>query len=266
MHREAASDEIAETGKGPDQFPQPHGETDGEPDFGRMTQRSEDPHLRAFEDADARRHRQRMRCSRRKDRRDHGKGSRRETEGREQQAILDQNEQVHPDARAERLNEPPGLRDQPRHRLLRSRQHVHLPVDPAQAVQAGRASQGRDESRATPEPADHEREAEHEPRRAQDDRHQRPFELWHAAPQKQRGVQAREGNAGSHLERPVDRDARDRIRPGRAVGGQQEGPQRVAAEPAPGDEGREALSSCPVGGERAKARGRAETGEQVPPA
>ena len=100
-----------------------------------------------------------MRRSGRKDRGHHGKGPRRETEGREQQSILDQNEEVHRDARAKRLNEAPGLREQPRHRLLRSRQHVHLPVDPAQAVQAGRTSEGGDESPATPEPADHEPEA-----------------------------------------------------------------------------------------------------------
>ena len=92
-----------------------------------------------------------MRRSGRKDRGHHGKGPRRETEGREQQSILDQNEEVHRDARAKRLNEAPGLREQPRHRLLRSRQHVHLPVDPAQAVQAGRTSEGGDESRHEPE-------------------------------------------------------------------------------------------------------------------
>ena len=37
MRREAASNEIAETGKGPDELPQPYGETDGEPHFGRVT-------------------------------------------------------------------------------------------------------------------------------------------------------------------------------------------------------------------------------------
>ena len=107
-----------------------------------------------------------MRCAGRKDRGNHCKRLRRETEGREQQSILDQNEEVHRDARAKRLNEAPGLREQPRHRLLRSRQHVHLPVDPAQPIQAGRASESRDEARATPEPADHEPDAQYEARRA----------------------------------------------------------------------------------------------------
>ena len=94
-------------------------------------------------------------------------------------------------------------------------------MDPAQAVQAGRASEGREESGAAPEPAYHDRDAKYEPARAEHDGHQRSFELRHAAAQKQRGVQAREGNAGPHLEHPVDRDAGDRVRAGHTVADQQ---------------------------------------------